>query len=90
MLPIFLELLVFVSEYKINYNSSRVYVPPFITAIKASILFLLNFRFACCICVLYKRVVLILWCMRVMIENTQQHSIKLLPYKHALQYIGSF
>ena len=43
----------FVSECKINPNPIRIYVPLFITLIKYSFYFLLNFRFMCCIGVLY-------------------------------------
>ena len=36
-----------------NPNPIRMYVPPFITSIKDSFSFPLNFRFSCCIGVLY-------------------------------------
>ena len=47
----------FVNEYKLNPNPIQIYVPPFITSIKPSFSFLPIFRSACCIGLLYKRVV---------------------------------
>ena len=46
-------LIIFVSDYKLNPKPIRIYVPPFITSIKDSFIFPLNFRFVCCIGVLY-------------------------------------
>ena len=43
----------FMSDYKMNPNPIWMYVPPFITSIKDSFSFPLNFRFSCCIGVLY-------------------------------------
>ena len=42
------------SEYKLNRNSIRIYVPPFFTLIEASFYFLLKLLFVCCIGIFYK------------------------------------
>ena len=52
-IPFYFLLVCFVSDYKLNPNPIWIHVPPFITSIKASFYFTLNFL----ICVLYWRVV---------------------------------
>ena len=46
-------LVCFVSDYKLNPNLIWIYMPPFITSIEDSNYFTLNFRFVCCIGMLY-------------------------------------
>ena len=55
----------FLSEYEPNPNLIRIHVPTFITSIKDSFSFPLNFSISCCIGVLYKRVEWILCCVCV-------------------------
>ena len=52
MLPLLFDFF-FVSAYKLNPKSIQIYVPPFITSIKYSFSFPLNFRFACSVGMLY-------------------------------------
>ena len=51
--PSYFRLVSFVGEYKFNPNPIRIYLPSFITSMKNSFSFSLNFQFACCIGVLY-------------------------------------
>ena len=69
----------FMSEYKMNTNPIQIYMPHLITSTKSRIYFPHNFRFACCIGVLYNL---------FLIGTSYHRSIELIPSNIVLQCIS--